>query len=1086
MTRRPDSPHHDISRAKVTYSSQASTTAQAPPAYIPGASSKDNQAVLQAITRDIFKVMKRLQPTIINAVNRHVVHQLKEKLDPRKMIQLPIGFDAAATTEIHEISSYIVNKVQDLTAEEILQILRFVSGKLAAQSGPSSTSQPIAPSSTDSPSSLPSTSPPDAIPLVASTDRPLPSIADGVGQKPPPNQTSITQPSPTGFPPEQVFQGQSQGGGSMAGSWVTDTHSSWKGESSPKDQYSTADIYSEAHLDLQGQPSENQRFTSNAEVSVSLPPLSNGYHSPHRFQEFTPYRIPPVYAPLPPQPITQTKTERRQNDGVAAPLRESEESHTPVTPDMRMHVGLNKSTIARDILRSLGRPSSSSGSGRSSPVPASLQLKRKAGADSDDLSHKRLKQESMVDSEAAESRSTEGEPGDNEVLKAASEDLEEIKTYGALEMEQQQAEDEQMDRLRGVFDSVEQLQIQFAQTPAGDGVHSHTETMSFSQGESSSLPSDVPESIDMKDDAPFRHPPPPVPDVLPIPVDDVERLNVLSASSPPPSPPALMTADVVGSQIPEPLPPTELLNDSTNHASTSQVESSKVERVAGSAAREPLFLPSPPASTSDREELIDEDIDMDSFIPSGLLGSRIPSPKKDKGKQRAIEEDFEVNEPQPIKERWRKRNRVVESDSDVEAEEILDSKEGRIPRRRVYVLVPPLPRAARRLNEKLRRTEAQRRVATHKVDQRRANQQEAAQRALAQQIVAAHTNDNANDVPASPSVVEAMDQQKRKEGVTRSQHLHQACNKSYETPVELARHHAGHQGEQLKPIAGAEPLRSTSSIPPLPEFLPSYMSVPRRVTKHRMSHDIHIWLGAKASNINICWFDINAAVPSRSTRHLADVLNNVEREARENGFGPTKAVLAFSGDEYDSWISYSDNLGPKYCDDVFSTAVTQMVGKGLILGAPQPSASTTGQSGGSEEATQTQGIPIIEADGVNDVPQCDIQDVQSLDTSFDALEIQSVIGSEDLTEIAKRLVDGPSVDNPLQQEMSAHQEMPSTTNSNLEALPAVHEEQLLAPTGEQPELLPVSKSGAATEALGPTAQPEWTVLADEDTVDSSL
>ncbi len=163
-----------------------------------------------------------------------------------------------------------------------------------------------------------------------------------------------------------------------------------------------------------------------------------------------------------------------------------------------------------------------------------------------------------------------------------------------------------------------------------------------------------------------------------------------------------------------------------------------------------------------------------------------------------------------------------------------------------------------------------------------------------------------------------------------------------------------------------------------------------------------------------------------------------------------------------------------------------MVGKGLILGVPQPSASTTGQSGDSEEATQTQGIPIIEADGVNDVPQSDIQDVQSLDTSFDALEIQSVIGSEDLTEIAKRLVDGPSVDNPLQQEMSAHQEMPSTTNSNLEALPAVHEEQLLAPTGEQPELLPVSKSGAATEALGPTAQPEWTVLADEDTVDSSL
>ncbi|KAI0686485.1 hypothetical protein BC835DRAFT_452553 [Cytidiella melzeri] len=155
-------------------------------------------------------------------------------------------------------------------------------------------------------------------------------------------------------------------------------------------------------------------------------------------------------------------------------------------------------------------------------------------------------------------------------------------------------------------------------------------------------------------------------------------------------------------------------------------------------------------------------------------------------------------------------------------------------------------------------------------------------------------------------------------------------------PNELVFHHKGHDGQPLKPTAVSLFKRTCPSPPPLPQVLPAYMTVPLRVAPAPISRDLHVWIGSKiAANIT-CYIHpgsrANAAAPSRATRRLAEKVALVEREAQKAGKDPTQAILHMSHGEYDSWIPYHSQRGPKYCDDLPASEVTAMVASGLVIG----------------------------------------------------------------------------------------------------------------------------------------------------------
>lgn len=71
------------------------------------------------------------------------------------------------------------------------------------------------------------------------------------------------------------------------------------------------------------------------------------------------------------------------------------------------------------------------------------------------------------------------------------------------------------------------------------------------------------------------------------------------------------------------------------------------------------------------------------------------------------------------------------------------------------------------------------------------------------------------------------------------------CDLTYATPKDLARHHLSvHEGDALKPTT-ALTTPQVMPLPPLSDELPAYMTVPRRVSQATISHETHIWLGAK-------------------------------------------------------------------------------------------------------------------------------------------------------------------------------------------------------------------------------------------------
>lgn len=154
-------------------------------------------------------------------------------------------------------------------------------------------------------------------------------------------------------------------------------------------------------------------------------------------------------------------------------------------------------------------------------------------------------------------------------------------------------------------------------------------------------------------------------------------------------------------------------------APSSKPRTPEPQQAAMSSPKTPLFLPGSPSEYTPAGNRLADSSDshdaemVDEFVPTGLLGLERRMSWQDKGKQRATEDADAVptwiTSSQRAADRWKRGIRedsaeqVIET-SDVEEQMALSAKKGASsPSRRnyAYVLVPPIPAAAARLNARL-------------------------------------------------------------------------------------------------------------------------------------------------------------------------------------------------------------------------------------------------------------------------------------------------------------------------------------------------------------------------------------------------
>ncbi|KAJ3535058.1 hypothetical protein NM688_g7033 [Phlebia brevispora] len=306
-------------------------------------------------------------------------------------------------------------------------------------------------------------------------------------------------------------------------------------------------------------------------------------------------------------------------------------------------------------------------------------------------------------------------------------------------------------------------------------------------------------------------------------------------------------------------------------------------QAVASSSKTPLFLPSRSPSDTDSPQRTnradgESKVETEDFVPTGLLGIERSPTRKDKGKQRATEGDVEMQSPlSPQRLSARRKQRVSSEDvevietSDVDEARAQHKPRGRRPKLQPYILLPPIPAAAVRINARL-------------ADQ---VEEEDGRRAVMLSLprlverhccwtgcdavlnsaerlglhVQQHAGENAEwnsftcqweNCPEFYSNEKKLAAHLKKHTYNTLLCAYAGCDHSYSTSKDLARHHISeHEGDALKPTAALTTLQVTD-LPALPDELPSYMTVPRRVAKHPMSREVHVWLGAKVGR-SICF-----------------------------------------------------------------------------------------------------------------------------------------------------------------------------------------------------------------------------------------
>ncbi|KAI8982769.1 hypothetical protein BD414DRAFT_418879 [Trametes punicea] len=339
--------------------------------------------------------------------------------------------------------------------------------------------------------------------------------------------------------------------------------------------------------------------------------------------------------------------------------------------------------------------------------------------------------------------------------------------------------------------------------------------------------------------------------------------------------------------------------------------------VSPARVKVPLFLPSPSSSPG---------------TSSSARGDSQPAPRDD-----ADGLSDEEAAPRPLYgHRWKGKARQLDTDLDSTVETPPASSPSQSSKRgsEVFVMVPPLPAYAKRWKE------------------------------------ASPASADAGARPGSSMNTSARDGLLRYNGTFAcqwqncsyrfsdeaklAQHLrrhamvplycaYEGCDKSFNTPEAFLAHHKSsrHRGGTLRrtPVPFL-PAESSRALSPLPEVLPAYMSIPRRVSRHPISKERHQWLGPKVLE-NITAFKYsggrsNAAQPERGSRRLAEKVAAAELA----GVTPETALAQIKRWIDDEYLSFADGYDASRksglrCADIPSQEVTKLLDEGLVLWPPE-------------------------------------------------------------------------------------------------------------------------------------------------------
>ncbi|CAL1700130.1 unnamed protein product [Somion occarium] len=184
----------------------------------------------------------------------------------------------------------------------------------------------------------------------------------------------------------------------------------------------------------------------------------------------------------------------------------------------------------------------------------------------------------------------------------------------------------------------------------------------------------------------------------------------------------------------------------------------------------------------------------------------------------------------------------------------------------------------------------------------------------------------------------------------------QGCSRSFLSQEELARHFRSRQHRnvtQLKPEASLIRPDVARELPPLPPRMPSYRSVPRHVKRLPIEVDHHYTLGARVLANILCYAPPGTksrqTAPLRNRRQVPASIAPLERVLRQ---GPEEAKRFIQQKIEEQNLRSTVHTGPEFCNNLPSEWVTRLVERGVIFedpNAPEVELSDTESSASDVE-----------------------------------------------------------------------------------------------------------------------------------------
>ncbi|KAI0371521.1 hypothetical protein BV20DRAFT_1112549 [Pilatotrama ljubarskyi] len=180
---------------------------------------------------------------------------------------------------------------------------------------------------------------------------------------------------------------------------------------------------------------------------------------------------------------------------------------------------------------------------------------------------------------------------------------------------------------------------------------------------------------------------------------------------------------------------------------------------------------------------------------------------------------------------------------------------------------------------------------------------------------------------------------------------YEGCDMSFNTAEALLAHHKSKRhrdGVLRRSYMPTVPADHRQELSPLPENVPAYMSVPLRVSRHPISKERHQWLGPKVLE-NITAFKYNggrskAGEAARGSRRLAEKVAAAELA----GITPEAALAQIKRWIEEEYLAFADGYdGSRESDlrvaDIPSQEVNKIIESGLVFWGPEDDQTAQGQ-----------------------------------------------------------------------------------------------------------------------------------------------